>query len=145
MSFMFARLNFLFAVSALTLLLFYLSGRFVFLEAILAVAPSGAPYFSAAYALVALMLSVLVLAKTVIRLGRVSAIARHRGADFRSFIAQLTLLLAHLCAGFAVYTLFTEADGSGPWWPWILAALLYPGGIGIAVSEWRKRALQPSS
>ncbi len=65
---MLARLNFLFAVSASVLIAFYVVGRFVILEAILKIAPARAPYFVAAFALSALMLTVLELAKTVIRL-----------------------------------------------------------------------------
>jgi hypothetical protein len=139
---MIARLNFLFAVSILTVLLFYFVGRFVILQVILASAPALAPYFSAAYALAALMLTVLVLAKTVIRLGPVSTVVRYRKAGMRSGVAQVALYLAHLCTLFAAYTMFSQQDVAAAWWPWVLAALLYAGGIAATMAEWRRLAMQ---
>lgn len=141
---MFARLNFLFAVSILTLLAFYLPGRFIFHKAILALAPALAPYFIAAYMLAALMLTVLVLAKTVIRLDAISSLARARKSTARTILAQSVLLLAHLCTLFAIYTMFSADSGGERWWLWLVTPVLYAAGITLAVADLQKRALQAS-
>ena len=81
---MIARLNFLLAVSVSVVLAFYVVGRFVFLELILRTAPEFAPYFVAAFALSALMLTVRNLWRVCVlhdgkqrhRLGRLGA-CRH--------------------------------------------------------------------
>lgn len=141
-AYMISRLNFLLAVSMLTVLLFYFAGRFVFLKALLAVAPASAPYFTAAYGLAALMLTVLVLAKTVIRLGSVSTAARTSEAGLRLLAAQAILCLGHVLVIFALYTRFVAQDGDPVSWPYFLAALLYAAGIAAAIFDMRNRALQ---
>ena len=141
---MLGRLNFLFAVSILTLLVFYFAGRFVVLKVIVAFAPAAAPYFIAACALAALMLTVLVLAKTVIRLDALSAAARWQKASMRSVAAQMTLGLAHLCAFFALYTSFVTGSDGSVWWPWLVAPALYAAGIAANVTDLRMRALRAS-
>jgi len=137
---MLGRLNFLFAVSASIVIAFYVVGRFVILEALLRIAPTIAPYFVAAFALAALMLTVLALAKTVIRLEKTSVKARDRGARATTFIAQTAICLAHVFAFSGVYAFFTMTGGSGAWMPWVLATALYLAGIVIAIADWRKRA-----
>ena len=138
---MLARLNFLFAVSASVVIAFYVVGRFVLLEAILKIAPAFAPYFVAAFALSALMLTVLALAKTVIRLENTTVAARTLPARGGTFLAQSAICLAHVSTFFGVYAFFTTADGSAAWLPWVLAAALYLAGIVISIGDWRKRAL----
>ncbi len=141
---MLARLNFLFAVSASVLIAFYVVGRFVILEAILKIAPALAPYFVAAFALSALMLTVLALAKTVIRLEATSVAARVHRAQVGTFFAQSAICLAHAFAFLGAYAFFSKANGSGNWVPWVLAAALYLTGIVISIADWRKRALSAS-
>lgn len=138
---MLARLNFLFAVSASIVIAFYVVGRFVLLEAVLKIAPALAPYFVAAFALSALMLTVLVLAKVVIRLESTSVAARVLPAGGGTFFAQAAICLAHACALLGVYAFFTTTDDSGKWVPWVLAAALYLTGIVLAIADWRKRAV----
>lgn len=142
---MIARLNFLLAVSASIIIAFYVVGRFVFLEVISRVAPTMAPYFVAAYALVALMLTVLALAKTVIRLESASAAARTQRARAGTFAAQMVICLAHAFAFFGVYAFFTSANNSANWLPWVLAAALYLAGIVVSIADMRKRALPVSA
>jgi hypothetical protein len=141
---MLARLNFLFAVAASVVIGFYVVGRFVFLEAILRIAPTMAPYFVAAFALSALMLTVLVLAKTMIRLGSASMAARYQRARAGTFFAQAAICLAHVFAFFGVYRFFTVANNSGNWLLWVLAGALYLAGIFIAIADLRKRAMPVS-
>ena len=142
---MLARLNFLFAVSASIVIAFYVVGRFVLFEAIVRIAPEFAPYFVAGYALSALMLTVLFLAKSVIRLERTSAGARGRSPRAATFLAQSAMGLAHALVLFGVYTLLTTARDGANWLPWVLASALYPTGIAIAIADWRKRALSVSA
>ncbi len=139
---MISRLNFLLAVSLLTLLAFYLAGRLLFLKALLAWAPTLTPYFTAAYGLAALMLTVLVLAKTVIRLGPVSSAARTHEAGLSSLLAQAALYMGHALVVFAVYKIFVVQDAGPVLWPYFLAMLFYAAGIASALTDWRKRALQ---
>ncbi len=139
---MLARLNLLFAFSMSTLLVFYFAGRFVLVKIVATVAPSMVPYFIAAYTLAALMLTVLILAKTMIRLGGVSTAARGRRLNVRFFVAQVMLLLAHLCALFAAYTLFFLGASGEIHWSLLLAPLLYAAGIYLAVIDLRQRAAQ---
>ena len=141
---MLARLNFLLAVSASVVLAFYVVGRFVFLEVISRVAPTIVPYFVAAYALIALMLTVLVLAKTMIRLGSASKAARNRQARAGTFFAQTAICLAHAFAFFGVYAFFTTANSGANWVPWVLAGALYLAGVFVAIADLRKRALPVS-
>jgi hypothetical protein len=141
---MLARLNFLLAVSASIVIAFYVVGRFVFLEVISRVAPTMAPYFVAAYALVALMLTVLALAKSVIRLESASVAARYQPARAGTFFAQTAICLAHAFALFGVYAFFTTANSSANWVPWVLAGALYLAGIVVAIADLRKRALPVS-
>ena len=103
-----------------------------------------APYFVAAYALVALMLTVLALAKTVIRLESASAAARNQPARAATFFAQTAICLAHAFAFFGVYAFFTTANSSANWLPWVLAGALYLAGIVVAIADLRKRALPVS-
>ncbi len=139
---MLGRLNFLFSVSLLTLLLFYVAGRFAILKLILAIAPALAPYFIAAYTLVALMLTVLVVAKTANRLGTVSTAARGQDATGRTFAAQGVLCLAHMCTAFAIYNAFANSVNGTSWWPWLVAVLLYASGIRLVLTDMRTRAAQ---
>jgi hypothetical protein len=139
---MISRMNFLLAVSMLTVLTFYLVGRFVLLELLLATAPALTPYFTAAYGLAALMLTVLVLAKTVIRLAPITLAARNRKAGVHSLPAQATLCLGHVFVCFGAYTTFSAQDADSALWAYLLAALLYALGIAGAIFDWRKRALQ---
>ncbi len=139
---MISRLNFLLAVSMLSLLLFYFAGRFLFLKALLAIAPTLTPYFTAAYGLAALMLTVLVLAKTVIRLTPISSAARAREAGLRSLPAQAVLFVGHALVFFAVYTIFVAQDADPVSWPYFLAALFYVAGIAAAITDWRKLVSQ---
>jgi len=142
---MLARLNFLFAVSASIVIAFYIVGRFVLLEAIQRIAPAFAPYFVAAFALSALMLTVLLLAKSVIRLASTSQGARGRSPRVATFLAQLVICLAHASAIFGVYAFFTTAREGASWLPWALASALYLAGIAIAIADWRKRTLPVSA
>ena len=137
---MLARLNFLFAVSASVVIVFYAVGRFVFLEAIMRIAPTMAPYFVAAFALSALMLTVLALAKTTIRLGSASTAARNQPVRAATFFAQAAMCLAHAFAFFGVYAFFTTANSSATWVPWALAGALYMAGIFLSINDLRKRA-----
>ena len=73
---MIARLNFLFAVAASVLIAFYMVGRYILVEAALRIAPAVVPYLAAGFTLIALMLTVLAMAKTVIRLESTSVAAR---------------------------------------------------------------------
>ncbi|HUU73742.1 MAG TPA: hypothetical protein VMW70_14025 [Burkholderiales bacterium] len=139
---MIARLNFLFAVAFLTVLVFFFVGRFLILEGLMASAPSLAPYFTAAYALAALMLTVLVLAKTVIRLNPATSVARYRKAGLRTGFAQAILFLGHACALFALYTTFVSQPPEPASWPWLLAPVLFAAGVAVTIVDWRKRALQ---
>jgi hypothetical protein len=141
---MLARLNFLLAVSASVVIAFYVVGRFVFLEVISRVAPTMVPYFVAAYALLALMLTVLLLAKTMIRLGSVSMVARNQRARTGTFLAQTVICLAHAFAFFGVYAFFTTANSGANWLPWVFAGALYLVGIVVAIADLRKRALSVS-
>ncbi|NIO39776.1 MAG: hypothetical protein GTO41_06015, partial [Burkholderiales bacterium] len=84
-------MNFLFAVSLLTLLIFYFTGRFVILKAVSAAAAVAVPYFIAGYTLATLMLTVLVVAKTAIRFEAIATAARAREPTSRSVAAQLLL------------------------------------------------------
>jgi hypothetical protein len=138
---MLVRLNFLLAVAALVIIAFYVVGRFVFLEAILRFAPTMAPYFVAAFALLALMLTVLALAKTMIRLEPTSAAARKQGTRVGTYIAQVAICLAHAFALFGMYAFFTTVNNDGDWVPWVLAGVLYLAGIALAIADLRKRAL----
>jgi len=141
---MLARLNFLLAVSASVVIAFYVVGRFVFLEVISRVAPTMVPYFVAAYALLALMLTVLVLAKTMIRLGSASMEVRNQPARAGTFFAQTAICLAHAFAFFGVYAFFTTANSGANWLPWVFAGALYLAGIVVAIADLRKRALPVS-
>ena len=132
----------MFAFAMSTLLVFYFAGRFVLVRIVATVAPSMVPYFIAAYTLAALMLTVLIVAKTTIRLGGYSMAARGRKVQARFFVTQAMLCLAHLCVFFAAYTLFSP-DASGEiHWTWLLAPLLYAAGIYGAVIDLRQRAAQ---
>jgi hypothetical protein len=139
---MFARLNFLFAVSISTLLAFYLAGRFVIHKAIVALAPALSPYFIAAYMLAALMLTVLVLAKTVIRLDAVSSVARAGKMTSRTVVSQAVLCLAHVSTLSAVYLLFAADHDGSLWWLWLVAPVLYAAGLVLAIADLQRRALQ---
>lgn len=139
---MLARVNFLFSFSILTLLVFYFAGRFVLVKIVAAVAPPLVPYFIAAYALAALMLTVLIVAKSTIRLEAASMGARGRSPDGRYFVALALLLLAHLCVVYGVYALFTTDIYGAAQWPWLLASLLYGAGLYLAIIDMQKRASQ---
>ena len=139
---MISRLNFLLAVSILTLLGFYLAGRFLFLKALLSLAPGLAPYFTAAYGLAALMLTVLVLAKTVIRLAPLSSAAPFRQAGLHTLLAQTALYAGHGLVVLAVYAVLAAQDAGPVSWSWLLAIMLYAAGIAGAINDWRKRAPQ---
>ncbi len=142
---MIARLNFLLAVSVSVVLAFYVVGRFVLYALIVRIAPEFAPYFVAAFALSALMLTVLILAKTVIRLERTSVAARKLSARPATFLAQAVIYLGHALAIYGVYVFFTMASDSTTWVVWVLAGTLYLAGIAIAIADWRKRALSVSA
>ena len=137
-------MNILFAFSILTLLGFYFGGRFVLVKFVEALAPPLVPYFIAAYTLAALMLTVLIVAKTTIRLEGVSMAARASPASTLSLsvVAQGLLCLAHLCVLFAVYALFAIGGDGAVQWPWLLAPLLYAAGIYLAIIDFQKRASQ---
>ena len=137
---MLGRLNFLFAVSASAVIAFYVVGRFVLLGVVERIAPALAPYFVAAFALSALMLIVLALAKTVIRLESTSVAARGQPSRVGTFFAQSAICLAHAFAFYGVYAFFATTDSSGSWVPWVLATALYLAGIVIAIADWQKRA-----
>lgn len=139
---MISRLNFLLAVALLTVLLFYVAGRFLLLKAVLGFDPALAPYFTAAYGLGALMLTVLVLAKTVIRLVPISSAARVRRGGLRSLLAQAVLYAGHLLVIFAVGTILVTQGREMPSWPYLAAMLLYAAGIASAIVDWRQRASQ---
>lgn len=139
---MLARINFLFSVSILTLLLFYFAGRFALLQILSTVAPYLAPYFIAAYALAALMLMVLVVAKLVIRLDAISSKARSQRPALLGYVAQVSLCLAHLCVLDAIATLVPADAEPVVWWPWLAAPVLYLGGIILFVIDMRQRALR---
>lgn len=138
---MLGRLNFLFALSASIVIAFYVVGRFVFLEAILRIAPAFAPYFVAAFALSALMLTVLALAKSVIRLEGTSVAARDQSVRAGTFLAQALICLGHAFAFSGVYGFFTGSGGSENWISWVFASALYLAGVVAAIADWRKRAL----
>ena len=135
-------MNILFAFSILTLLGFYFGGRFVFVQIVEALAPAIVPYFIAAYTLAALMLTVLIVAKTTIRLEAVSMAARASPASALSVVAQVVLCLAHLCVLFAVYAQFAIGGDGAVQWPWLLAPLLYAAGIYLLIIYFQKRASQ---
>ena len=139
---MLARMNLLFSFSILTLLVFYFAGRFVLVKIVAAMAPPLVPYFIAAYTLAALMLTVLIVAKSTIRLEAASMAARARSPDGRYFVALALLLVAHLCMVYAVYALFTTDIYGAAQWPWIVASLLYGAGIYLAIIDMQKRASQ---
>ncbi len=139
---MLARINILFTFAILTLLGFYFGGRYVLVPIVGALAPPLVPYFIAAYTLAALMLTVLIVAKTTIRLGAVSMAARARPAGALSLAAQGLLCLAHLCVLFAVYALFAIGGDGALQWPWLLAPLLYAAGIYLVIIDFQKRASQ---
>lgn len=137
---MLARLNFLLAVSASVLIAFYIVGRFALVEVVERIAPALVPYFVAAYALAALMLTVLALAKTVIRLDRLSAAARHHRVRVATVLAQLVLCVGHLCVFLGVNRFFTGVV-DGNWAFWLLALVLYVTGIVISIAVWRKHSV----
>ncbi|UCD68769.1 MAG: hypothetical protein JSW48_01265 [Betaproteobacteria bacterium] len=139
---MLARINILFAFSILTLLAFYFGGRLVLVEIVEALAPPLVPYFIAAYILVALMLTVLIVAKTTIRLEAVSMASRTSPASARSVAAQGLLCAAHLSVLFAIYVLFAIGGDGAVHWPWLLPPLLYAAGIYLAIIDFQKRASQ---
>jgi hypothetical protein len=124
---------------------FYVVGRFVLLELIQRIAPALAPYFVAAFALSALMLTVLALAKTVIRLESTSVAARMQPVRAGTFLAQSAICVAHAFAFYGVYAFFTAADSSAGWVTWVLAAALYLTGIVISIADWKKRASSVSA
>lgn len=142
---MLGRLNFLFAVSASIVIGFYIVGRFVLVEVVQRIAPALVPYFVAAFALSALMLTVLALAKTVIRLESTSVAARTQPVRATTFLAQSVICVAHAFAFYGVYAFFTAADSSAGWVTWVLAAALYLTGIVIAIADWRKRGSSVSA
>ena len=139
---MLARINFLFSISLLILLLFYFAGRFVLFNAISGVAPGLAPYFIAAYILAALMLMVLAVAKIVIRLNPISAIARSQRPTVHGYSAQVLLCLAHLLLLCAMATRIPMDSEQIVWWPWLAAPALYLIGISLFVIDLRQRALR---
>ncbi len=126
----------------LTVLLFYFAGRFLLLKAVQGFDPSLAPYFTAAYGLGALMLTVLVLAKTVIRLGAISSAARTRVGGSRSLLVQAVLYAGHLLVIFGVGTMLVAQGAGAVSWPYLPAMLLYAAGIAGAIADWRTRAVQ---
>ena len=138
---MLARLNFLLAVAVSIVIGFYVVGRFFLLEAILWMAPGLASYFVAAFALSALMLTVLALAKIVIRLEKTSVAAREHSARVTTVFAQSAIFLGHVFVLFGVYAFFMQTGGVSAWIPWVLATALYATGISSAIMDWRKRAL----
>ncbi|UCH49183.1 MAG: hypothetical protein JSU95_05185 [Betaproteobacteria bacterium] len=142
---MLARINLLFAFSMLTLLVFYFAGRFVLVKIVAAVTPSLVPYFIAGYTLVALMLTVLIVAKTTIRLEAMSSAARARRPNARYFVAQVLLCLAHLCVLYGIYAMFFPGSDGATQSPWLLAPLVYATGIYLAVIDMRKRASQATA
>ena len=141
---MISRINFLLAAAVLVLMVFYLLGRFLLLEAVVAIMPAAAPYFIAAYVLAALMLTVLLLAKSVIRLNSATSVARYRKSGALAVVAQALLVAGHATTVFAVYTSLASLIAGSVSWPWILAGLLYASGVGVTIMEWQKRAHQPA-
>lgn len=139
---MLARINLLFAFSISSLLVFYFAGRLILIKIVAAVAPSMVPYFIAAYTLAALMLTVLIVAKTTVRLAGFAMAARASRVSTRFFVAQVMLCLAHLSVFVAIYALFASSGGGGIQWAWLLGPLLYAAGIYLAVIDLRKRASQ---
>lgn len=145
MAVMIARLNFLLAVSALTLLLFVLAGRFVLLKPIQAWVPALIPYLLAAYILAALMLTVLIVAKIVIRLGAISTAVRARLSGHTGIAAQFALYIAHLWVILVLAALFTGHYTLHNTWLALVGAVgLYAGAIFLYITNLRHRAL-PSS
>jgi len=141
---MLARMNFLFSISILALLLFYFAVRFVFVPVISAVAPAVVPYFIAAYVLSVLMLTVLGIAKVVMRLNAASSAARTQRVAIRGIGAQVVLCLAHVCVLYALLTLFETHYAGATWWLWLGAPALYTGGIILFVTDMQQRALRPT-
>jgi hypothetical protein len=140
---MLARINFLFSTSLVILLLFYFGGRYVFLRVISGLAPGLVPYFIGAYILAALMLTVLAVAKVVIRLGAVSSVARAQRPTLNGYGAQVLFCLAHLSVICAITTRIPQGSEQIIWWPWFAAPALYSGGIYMFVIDIRQRALRP--
>ncbi len=140
---MLARINFLFSISLLILLLFYLGGRYVFLHVVSGLAPGLVPYFIAAYILAALMLMVLAVAKVVIRLEAVSSVARARRLTLNGYGAQVLFCLAHLCLLSAIATRIPAGSEQIIWWPWLAMPALYLGGSSMFVIDIRQRASRP--
>jgi len=141
---MLTRINFLFSISILILLLFYFAGRFVFVVVISRIAPGLVPYFISAYVLAALMLMVLAVARVVIRLDAISAAARAQRLTLRAYTSQIFFCLAHLCVLFGMVALFASNHEGTTWWPWFAGPALYVGGIAFFVGDLRERALRSS-
>lgn len=138
---MLSRINFLLGAASLSVLVFFFIGRFLILEGLTAVAPSLTPYFTAAYILSALMLTVLILAKTVIRLNPATSVARYQKAGVLTGVAQVLLLLGHACVLFSVWSTFVADNAAPVLWPWLIATLLYVTGVAVTILDWRQRAL----
>ena len=137
---MISRINFLLGAASLSVLVFFFIGRFLILEGLAAVAPSLTPYFTAAYILSALMLTVLILAKTVIRLNPATSVARYQKAGVLTGFAQVLLLSGHAFVLFSVWSTFVPDNAAPVLWPWLFATLLYATGVAATILDWRQRA-----
>lgn len=137
---MFSRINFLFAVAALTVLVFYLVGRFVILVPLAAVAPAWAVYAGGAIVLIALALIVRTLSRVVANLEDLTNLARVQPSGFPGLAGQVSILFGHVSFGASIYLLIVSGGADSATRFWALAFVLYAAGVGSALLDWRRRA-----
>lgn len=131
------RINFLLAAAALTVMMFYLLGRYLIVAPVSRLWPDWAGYAAGAAILVALMLTVQILAKVMDRFQKLAVSAAARPMGTLGISAQGSMTAGHLAAVYGIYGMLSD---TGTYLSFLLAAFLYAAGLLCASKDWRRRA-----
>jgi hypothetical protein len=131
------RINILIAAAALTVMTFYLLGRYLIVAPVARIWPDWAGYAAGAAILVGLMLTVQVLAKVMDRFRKLAVSAATRPMGTLGISAQGSITAGHLAAVYGIYGMLSDTGTS---LSFLLSAFLYAAGLFFALNDWRRRA-----
>ncbi len=140
---MLARINVFIAVGVLVLTALFVAGRYLVVLPVSWFAPSLAPYVAGAVVLAVLMLTVDKLSVFQSRFEALAIAAAGRRPGPLGVAAHAAIGVSHLLLGYAGWQLLQHGPGASlP--PFVLGAWLYAGGVVAALTDWRRRALDPA-
>ncbi|MEO8005927.1 MAG: hypothetical protein ABI771_13520 [Betaproteobacteria bacterium] len=140
---MFARINFLAGLGMLVLAAFYFVGVYLILVPISSFAPVWGSYLGGALVLIAMGITVQLLATAMSGFAGVARYVSGRSSAALFFAAQLALVCGHALTIYSVAGLVAESP------PATIAVLLltvalYVTGVALALYEWKQRTALPA-